>query len=75
MRRYDTVVEKNTVVDKIICNVCGNEITKDKHGYIKDHIHIEKTWGYNSSKDGEVHSIDICESCYDEIVKNFKISI
>ncbi|NLL92600.1 MAG: hypothetical protein GX225_00420 [Clostridiales bacterium] len=32
-------------------------------------------WGYFSEKDGERHSFDLCEDCYDAMIKNFKIPI
>ena len=40
---------------------------------IRDRLHIEKSWGYFSGKDGEIHSFDLCESCYDLLVQEFKI--
>ena len=35
----------------------------------------KRTWDYFSEKDGEVHSFDLCESCYDELTNQFKISV
>ena len=32
-------------------------------------------WGYFSNKDGERHSFDLCESCYDELLKTFLIPV
>lgn len=61
-------------LDQVVCNCCGKEIPKDCHGYFEDYIHIEKDWGYFSNKDGKHHSFDLCESCYDKILKNFCIS-
>ncbi|MDF2877750.1 MAG: hypothetical protein K0S30_846 [Clostridia bacterium] len=62
--------------DKIYCNCCGKEIIKteitDTH---MDHLHIEKSWGYFSSKDLATHAFNICESCYDAWVSNFAIPI
>ena len=36
-------------------------------------IQCDQTWGYFSEKDGEHHSFDLCESCYDELLKSFLI--
>ena len=34
---------------------------------------VDYTWGYFSDKDGERHSFDLCESCYDELLRSFRI--
>ena len=34
---------------------------------------VDYTWGYFSDKDGERHSFDLCESCYDELLRTFRI--
>jgi len=51
----------------------GNEIKFDCGLPICDYIHVDKAWGYCSDKDNQVHSFDICESCYDRWIKTFKI--
>lgn len=62
--------------DKIYCNCCGKEIIKaqltDSH---MDYLHIEKSWGYFSSKDLTTHSFNICETCYDKWVADFTIPV
>lgn len=68
MTKYKTIREPKKVVDSIICNVCGEEIFNGE-----DYVHIDKLWGYFSNKDNEHHSFDICESCYNKLVKTFKI--
>ena len=30
-------------------------------------------WGYFSEKDGERHSFDLCEECYDRLIASFKL--
>lgn len=62
-------------IEKVFCNVCGEEIKKDIYGYYNDYIHIEKKWGYNSDFDGEKHSFDICSQCYKKMVSDFKIPV
>ncbi len=43
----------------------------------KDHtsfLTVEKEWGYFSDKkDGRIHRMDICESCYEKMVGKFVI--
>lgn len=67
MIEYKIIKEPKQVVDKVFCNCCGNEITDNEF------VHIDHQWGYNSHKDYEQHQFDICESCYDSFINNFKI--
>lgn len=58
----------------IYCNRCGRiicaEEVKDKTSFLS----IQKEWGYFSDKkDGMIHSMDICESCYEVMVETFVI--
>lgn len=73
MTKYKTVQESKQLPEKVFCNVCGNEIKFDYGLPAQDYIHVDKSWGYCSSKDNQVHSFDICESCYDRLIKTFKI--
>lgn len=75
MRIYCTGSEKKELINKIYCNICGDEITKDVHGYFYDHLHVNKTWGYNSSKDGTSQQFDICEDCCNKMIHNFKVKL
>ena len=61
--------------EKIICNKCGKEINMEKGMYYQDALSVEKRWGYFSEKDNEVHTFDICESCYDEWTSTFLIPV
>ena len=36
---------------------------------------FEIAWDYFSEKDGERHSFDLCEECYDELVNQFRIPV
>ena len=31
-------------------------------------------WDYFSEKDGEVHHWDLCEACYDRLIRQFRIA-
>ncbi|MDF2820971.1 MAG: ribosomal-protein-alanine acetyltransferase [Clostridiales bacterium] len=77
MRRYakKLTVKNAKVIDEILCNMCGQIVTSQKLGTenSKDYISISKKWGYFSQKDGQTHRIDICEECYDKLVKQFAI--
>lgn len=52
------------------CNLCGRSM-KEKEDFFKG----EKEWGYFSGKDLECHEFFLCEHCYDELVKKFKIPV
>lgn len=64
MREYGFGLQEKVI--RIVCDSCGKEITEKE-----DHLHLEKTWGYFSRKDGENHQWDICEDCYDKWVADF----
>lgn len=62
--------------EKIYCNCCGEEIIKTTiSGTHMDCLHVEKTWGYFSSKDLTNHAFNICEKCYDKWTSNFVIPV
>lgn len=53
------------------CNQCGKKI-RESGDQREDCLVIEKQWGYFSAKDGERHSIVLCETCYDLWIKKFQ---
>jgi hypothetical protein len=60
---------------KIICNRCGKEIPV-VNGFAREGVAgFDFEWGYFSTKDGEHHSFDLCEACYDEIIRSFQIPV
>ncbi len=71
MRIYED--DKKEEIFTVICNKCKKEI-KVENSIIKEGIFsAEHLFGYFSEKDGETHSFDLCEECYDKIVSEFKI--
>ena len=57
----------------IYCNRCGRRLEGTDLLPGEEGLHIEKSWGYFSGKDGESCSFDLCEECFDEITKGFLI--
>ena len=57
---------------KTICNSCGKEIIIRNGIAQEDYLYIKKEWGYFSEKDGVIHEFNLCEKCYDNIVKTFQ---
>ncbi len=59
----------------VICNKCKKEIKVEK-GIIKEGCFSADTlFGYFSNKDGSRHSFDLCEECYDKMIKEFAIPV
>lgn len=73
MKQYRT--KEIREVDKVICNKCGKEISSRNGCLTEDVLQVEKRWGYPSEKDNEVHTFDLCETCYDEWVETFLIPV
>lgn len=63
------------VQEQIKCNCCGQPIKKLDGRNYEDYLHIEKMWGYFSSKDLTRDSFNICETCYDKWIKTFAIPV
>lgn len=71
MRQY--LDENNKTLKKIVCNQCGREL-KLLNGIVQEGVFRgEAHWGYFSERDGEHHSFDLCEACYEKMLKGFRI--
>lgn len=57
------------VLDKIYCDSCGENCSKHI-----DHEYAEliATWGYCSNQDGTQYDIQICETCFTEVLNFIK---
>ncbi len=73
MRQYQ--IKETKDVKKIVCNKCGKEITVVDGRAEEGVFSADVAWGYFSEKDGEKHSFDLCESCYDKIIASFRIPV
>lgn len=73
MRTNMKNIKQNTL-ESVKCNKCGKEILVND-GIIKEGVFgVNYNWGYFSEKDGENHSFDLCEKCYDEMIESFVIN-
>lgn len=61
--------------NEIYCNKCGKRIGTEEDLARGEMLHVEKVWGYFSKKDGERHTFDLCEECYDAIIADFEIPV
>lgn len=73
MRIY--VDENKQELSGVVCNQCKKELTVE-NGMIKEGcFHGDNLFGYFSNKDGVKHSFDLCEECYDKLIKSFAIPV
>lgn len=69
MRKYVNESELETVV----CNKC-KKVLKVENGILKEGcFHADYAFGYFSNRDGQEHSFDLCEECYDEVTAEFAL--
>ncbi len=71
MIEYVTELVEREVAKKVICDRCGLE--RDPAG--DDMIEIRHEYGFGSPRDTEFIEADICEKCFDEIIKNMHINV
>lgn len=62
-------------LESVICNCCGKKMIVEGGIVREGVISIDHVWDYFSEKDGEIHHMDLCEECYDEITDQFHISV
>ena len=45
-----------------------------ENGILKEGcFEADAVFGYFSKKDGQIHSFDLCEECYDKLIAGFRI--
>lgn len=66
--------KKKTVktVDKILCDSCGKNCTITEPVEEHEYAELSATWGYFSNQDGLQYDIQICETCFNEVVNFLK---
>ena len=69
MRKY----KSNGQLETVICNHCGKRLVVEAGILREGAIPIHHTWDFFSEKDGEIHSFDLCEECYDDLICQFRI--
>ena len=70
MRKYT----KNGELEAVICNHCAKKLAV-KDGIVREGVlMIDHAWDYFSEKDGEVHHLDLCEECYDQLIQRLRQS-
>lgn len=75
MRQYRIDTKESKKINQIICNCCKKEIAVID-GFAREGVFsVDFDWGYFSGKDGETHSFDLCEACYDEVIRKFRVPV
>ncbi len=74
MREYKIVIKEEKLPTRVFCNRCGREIKIIHPESGANYLSVDKLWGYGSRFDGEAHSFDLCEDCYELMISEFKIS-
>lgn len=73
MRQYQD--QEKRVLIKVVCNGCGRELQLEngivQEGVFSGHVN----WGYFSRYDGERHTFDLCEACYERLIGSFRIPV
>lgn len=71
MRIYPDENRKEPVA--VFCNQCKKELTVE-NGIMKEGCFCsDAQFGYFSRKDGMRYSFDLCEDCFDKMLKGFAI--
>lgn len=66
---------KNRESMQVLCNCCGKMLWVE-NGIVKEGVApVQLEWGFFSKKDGEIHSFDLCESCYEKMIHSFSLPV
>lgn len=69
MRKYS----KDGSLARVVCNKCGKTAVCAGGILKEDFFSAKMTWGYFSERDGETDRWDLCQMCYDKLIKSFEI--
>ena len=73
MRKY--LDENSNELIAVVCNECGKYLLVE-NGILKEGcFEGDAVFGYFSKKDGQIHSFDLCEDCYDKMIARFRIPV
>lgn len=61
--------------NRIFCNQCGKELKLEEEIVREGYFSADVTFGYFSNKDGLRHRWDLCEECYDALIRSFQIPV
>lgn len=70
MRKYNTMGQ----LEKVVCNQCKKEVICSGDILKEQFFSVRYSWGYFSGRDGETDEWDLCQDCYEKLVKSFQIA-
>ena len=59
-------------LDKIYCDSCGKDCTITEPVHEHEYAELNATWGYFSQQDGQQFDIQLCETCFNEVLDFIK---
>lgn len=71
MKKYN----QNHQLSQVICNQCGKSLHVEKGVLMDGMLEVKQNFGYFSSRDGVTHAFDLCEECYEKLIKGFQIPV
>jgi hypothetical protein len=63
--------QRRRVVDDVSCDICGKSTTNNTN-VGPDYATLESCWGYGSKHDGSKYDIELCETCFFEVLNFIK---
>lgn len=61
--------------NQVYCNQCGKKMFVKNEIIREGCFHAEARFGYFSRKDGVKQRWDLCEDCYDRLIRSFTIPV
>ena len=68
-------VYKDERLTELYCNKCGKQIKIENEVIREVNFSVDYRCVFFSVNDVRRHKFDLCESCYDEIIKSFEYPI
>lgn len=72
MRKFKN---EQKMLTAVICNGCGRELRVEDGVLREGCFEGKQSFGYFSTMDGERHSFDLCEDCYQKMIRQFAIPV
>jgi len=67
MKKYEKQQQTHLALVDIFCDVCEKSCKTILDDY--ECATLCATWGYTSRKDGDTCRMELCEDCFDDVVK------
>lgn len=67
MRKYEE--KPRPVLTDLLCDVCGKSCRTNYADVNFEYATLTAQWGYFSRKDGDNYAMELCEDCFDDVIK------